>query len=71
MPLKQQDFQWLRPTTGTAISLQESGSGSIYLADTAGYYTLVFYPEDSGIVVHDLGAEGFYSYTTTKPKLLT
>jgi len=59
-----------RPTTGTAISLQESGFGSIYLPDTAGYYTLVFYPEDSGIVVHDSGTEGFYSYTTTKPKLL-
>lgn len=58
-----------RPTTGTAISLQESGEGSLYLRDTDGFYTLVFYPEDSGVVVHDQGVEGYYSYTTTKPKL--
>jgi len=55
--------------SGSAISLQESSGGGLSLLDTAGYYTLVFYPEDSGIVVHDTGSEGFYSYTTTKPKL--
>jgi microcystin-dependent protein len=55
--------------SGSAISLQESSGGGLSLLDTAGYYTLVFYPEDTGIVVHDSGTEGFYSYTTTKPKL--
>jgi microcystin-dependent protein len=55
--------------SGSAISLQETGEGGLTLLDTPGYYTLVFYPEDSGIIVHDSGTEGFYSYTTTKPKL--
>lgn len=58
-----------RPASGSTIALQESGVGSLYLKDTAGYYTLLFYPEDSGVVVHDQGVEGYHTYTTTKPKL--
>jgi len=54
--------------TGTAITLQESGVGGVYLPDPAGYYTLVFYPEDSGVVLNNT-AEGYYSYTTPKPQL--
>jgi microcystin-dependent protein len=55
--------------SGSVIALQESGVGGVYLPDPAGYYTLIFYPEDSGVVINNTAAEGYYSYTTSKPQL--